>query len=101
MNVRILAVNSNITETSTLQRIDKLEEARSFSPEFATGLRTAYLLLTRLRILLQIRELRGLQEDSYFLDPQTLTGQQQEELRRALRRIEELQKIIHTNFTIV
>jgi signal-transduction protein with cAMP-binding, CBS, and nucleotidyltransferase domain len=101
MNVRILAVNSNILETSTLQRIDKLEAARSFSPEFAAGLRAAYLLLTRLRVRLQIRELRGLQEDSYYLNPQTLTVQQQDELRQALRRIEELQKIIHTNFTIV
>lgn len=101
MNVRILAVNSNIKETSTLQRIDKLEEARSFSPDFAAGLRAAYLLLTRHRILLQIRELRGLQHDSYFLDPQILTVQQQDELRQALRRIEELQRIIHTNFTIV
>lgn len=101
MNVRILAVNSNILETSTLQRIDKLEEARSFSPDFAAGLRNAYLFLTRQRILLQIRELRGLQHDAYFLDPQTLTVQQQDELRQALRRIEELQKIIHTNFTIV
>lgn len=101
MNVRILAVNGNILETSTLQRINKLEEARSFSPEFAAGLRHAYLFLTRLRIHLQIRELRGLQHDAYFLDPQTLTVQQQDELRQALRRIEELQKIIHTNFTIV
>jgi signal-transduction protein with cAMP-binding, CBS, and nucleotidyltransferase domain len=101
MNVRILAVNSNILETSTLQRIDKLEAARSFSPEFAAGLRAAYLLLTRLRVRLQIRELRGLQEDSYYLNPQTLTVQQLDELRQALRRIEELQKIIHTNFTIV
>jgi signal-transduction protein with cAMP-binding, CBS, and nucleotidyltransferase domain len=101
MNLRILAVNSNILETSTLQRIDKLEAARSFSPEFAAGLRAAYLLLTRLRIHLQIREMRGLQADSYFLDPKTLTAPQYEELRQALRRIEELQKIIHTNFTIV
>ena len=101
MNVRILAVNHNIVETSTLQRIDQLELARSFSAEFASGLRSAYLLLTRLRIQLQIRELRGLQEDSYYLHPQTLSLREQEELRQALRQIEELQKIIHTNFTIV
>lgn len=101
MNVRILAVNSNILETSTLRRIDKLEATGSFSADFAAGLRSAYLFLTRQRILLQIRELRGLQEDSYFLDPQTLSAQQQDELRQAMRRIEELQKIIHTNFTIV
>lgn len=101
MNVRILAVNHNILETSTLQRINRLEEAHSFSAAFASGLRSAYLLLTRLRIQLQIRELRGLQEDSYYLQPQTLSPREQEELRQALRRIEELQRIIHTNFTIV
>jgi len=101
MNVRILAVNHNIVETSTLQRIDQLELAHSFSAEFASGLRRAYLLLTRLRIQLQIRELRGLQADSYYLQPQILSPHDQEELRQALRRIEELQKIIHTNFTIV
>jgi signal-transduction protein with cAMP-binding, CBS, and nucleotidyltransferase domain len=101
MNVRILAVNGNILETSTLRRIDKLEATGSFSADFAAGLRSAYLFLTQQRILLQIRELRGLQKDSYFLDPQTLSTPQQDELRQALRRIEELQKIIHTNFTIV
>lgn len=101
MNVRILAVNSNIAETSTLRRIDKLEAAHSFSADFASGLRTAYLFLTRQRILLQIRELRGLQNNAYFLDPQTLSPGQCEELRQALRRIEELQKIIRTNFSVV
>ena len=101
MNVRILAVNSGVLETNTLRRIDRLEEARSLSPESAEGLREAYLLLTRHRILLQIRALRGLQDNSYYLDPKTLTVKQVEAMRSALRRIEELQKIIHTNFTIL
>lgn len=101
MNVRILAVHNGITETPTLARIDRLQELHSFSQEFAVGLRAAYLLLTKLRIQLQIRQLRGLQVDSYFLQPQMLTRQENDELRQALRRIEELQKIIHTNFTII
>ena len=101
MNVRILAVNIGVTETNTLRRIDRLEEARSLSPESAEGLREAYLLLTRYRILVQIRVLRGLQDSSHYLDPKTLTVKQIEALRHALRRIEELQKIIHTNFTIL
>lgn len=101
MNVRILAVNSGVVETSTLRRIDRLEEARSLSLESAEALREAYLLLTRYRILLQIRVLRGEQESSHYLDPGTLTVKQVDELRSALRRIEELQKIIHTNFTIL
>lgn len=101
MNVRILAVKNGVTETPTLTRITRLEELRSLSSESAAGLRSAYRFLTRLRILMQIRSLRGLQEDSYYLDPQELTSQQHEELRQSLRRVEELQKIIHTNFTIV
>ena len=49
MNVRILAVNNGVVETNTLRRIDRLEEARSLSPESAEALREAYLLLTRHR----------------------------------------------------
>lgn len=101
MNVRILAVNSGVIETNTLRRIDRLEEARSLSPESAEALREAYLLLTRHRIMLQIRALRGLQNNSHYLDPKSLTVKQVEALRSALHRIEELQKIIHTNFTIL
>ena len=101
MNVRILAVNSGVIETNTIRRINRLEEARSLSPESAEALREAYLLLTCHRILLQIRALRGLQDNSHYLDPKTLTVKEVEALRNALHRIEELQKIIHTNFTIL
>ena len=101
MNVRILAVNSGVIETSTLRRIDRLEEARSLSPESAEALREAYLLLTRHRVLIQIRALRGEQNNSHYLDPKMLTVKQVAALRSALHRIEELQKIIHTNFTIL
>jgi CBS domain-containing protein len=101
MNVRILAINQGIPATSTLQRIERLVAEKSFSPAMARGLTDAYLVLTRHRILLQIKVIKGIQGDSYHLNPYQLPTAERERLRHALVRIEELQKVIHTNFSIV
>jgi signal-transduction protein with cAMP-binding, CBS, and nucleotidyltransferase domain len=101
MNVRILAINQGIPATNTVGRINLLEAEKSFSVATATGLRDAYHILTRHRILLQIRVIKGIQKDSYYLNPYELATDERELLRHALLRIEELQKIIHTNFSIM
>lgn len=98
MNVRILAVNSGLEETSTLERIARLEQDRRLSSATAAELTEAYHILTRHRINLQIRHLRGEQASSYFLDPGTLGPEQQEELKAALSAVKDLQKVIRTNF---
>ncbi|HAD05039.1 MAG: nucleotidyltransferase [Desulfuromonadales bacterium GWD2_61_12] len=101
MNVRILAVNLGLAATSTLQRLELLEERKSLSPGSAAALREAYHVLTRHRILLQIRYLKGEQTESYHLDPKNLSKDEREELRQALVSIEELQTVIRTNFSIL
>ncbi|HEY5975107.1 MAG TPA: putative nucleotidyltransferase substrate binding domain-containing protein [Geobacteraceae bacterium] len=101
MNVRILAINQGIPATNTLQRIEQLVADKSFSPAMARGLTDAYLILTRHRILLQIKVIKGIQHDSYHLNPYQLPTAERERLRHAMLRIEELQKVIHTNFSIV
>lgn len=101
MNVRILAVNLALPATSTLERLRLLAEAKSLAPATAAGLREAYHLLTRLRIELQIRCLRGEQGESHHLDPQHLSSEERTQLREGLLAIEELQKMIHTNFAIL
>jgi signal-transduction protein with cAMP-binding, CBS, and nucleotidyltransferase domain len=98
MNVRILAVNSGVAATNTLKRIALLEEGRRLSPANAAELDNAYQVLTRHRILMQIRKLRDEVADSYHLDPETLSAEEQEELRQALACIKDLQKVIRTNF---
>lgn len=100
MNVRILAVNLALPVTGTLERLAQLEAKRSLSADSVASLNEAYHVLTRHRILLQIRCRRGEWHDSYHLDPLALSKEEQEELRRALVSIEELQKIIRTNFSI-
>jgi signal-transduction protein with cAMP-binding, CBS, and nucleotidyltransferase domain len=101
MNVRILAISQSIPATSTLERIALLEAEGSFSPSFARDLIDAYHTLTRHRILIQIKALKGIQNDSHYLNPYQLSTTEREQICNALIKIEELQKIIHTNFHIV
>ncbi|MCK7474440.1 MAG: DUF294 nucleotidyltransferase-like domain-containing protein [Rhodopseudomonas palustris] len=99
MNIRILAVNSGLTVTNTLQRIAMLEADRRLSRANAAELEEAYHILTRQRILMQIRYLRGDVQNTYFLDPNELSSDEQDSLRRALVSIKDLQKVISTNFS--
>jgi len=101
MNVRILAINQAVPATSTLQRIELLEKEKSFSTTMAGGLKDAYHILTRHRILLQIKVIKGIAKDSYHLNPYQLPTAERERIRHALLRIEELQKTIHVNFSIM
>lgn len=101
MNVRILAINQSIPATNTLERISRLKAEGSFSPSFAGDLIDAYHILTKQRILIQIKALKGIQNDSYYLNPYQLSTAEREQIRHAMMKIEELQKIIHTNFHVV
>ncbi len=101
MNVRILAINQGVPATSTLQRIELLRKEGSFSAATAAGLSDAYHILTRYRILLQIKVIKGIQKDSHYLNPYELPTAEREQVRQALLRIEDLQKTIHTNFSIM
>ncbi len=101
MNVRILAINQGMPATNTVRRIELLQEEKSFSANTANGLKDAYYVLTKHRILLQIKVIKGIQKDSFHLNPYNLTAEERERIRQALLRIEELQKTIHTNFSIM
>ena len=101
MNVRILAINQGIPATSTVERIALLEKEGSFSALSSRELREAYHILTKHRILLQIKVIKGIQNDSYHLNPYQLPSEERERIRSAIIRIEELQRIIHTNFSIM
>ncbi len=101
MNVRILAISQGMAATNTVKRITHLEQEGSFSAEMAEGLMDAYDILTRHRILLQIKQIKGIQKDSHYLDPLMLENDEREHLRQAVIRVEELQKMIHANFNIV
>jgi signal-transduction protein with cAMP-binding, CBS, and nucleotidyltransferase domain len=101
MNIRILAINRGIQATNTVQRLEKLVLDKSISPAMAQGLKNAYYILTKHRILLQIKVIKGIQNDQHYLNPYLLPAEERELIRQAILRIEELQKMIHINFSIV
>lgn len=101
MNIRILSINQGIPATSTIERIALLEREGSFSATVSGELQDAYLILTKHRILLQIKVIQGLRDDAYYLNPYELPSDEREHIRHAIIKIEELQKIIHMNFSIV
>lgn len=101
MNVRILAISQGLAATSTVDRIRMLEQEGSFSSAVAQGLLEAYEILTRYRVFLQIKVIKGIQKDSYHLDPLMLEHEEREQIRQAVLRIEDLQKSIHTTFNIM
>jgi CBS domain-containing protein len=101
MNVRILAINQGIPVTNTVHRIELLQEEKSLSAATAGGLKDAYQILTKHRIMQQIKVIKGVQNDAYFMNPYNLAADEREKIRQALLRIDELQKMIHTNFSIM
>lgn len=101
MNIRIISINQGIPATSTVGRIELLQREGSFSAGMAAGLIEAYQILTRYRILQQIKVIKGIQKSSYYINPYQLPADDREQMRQALLRIEDLQKVIHTNFHIV
>lgn len=101
MNIRIISINQGIPATSTLERIELLKREGSFSAGMAAGLTDAYHILTRYRALQQIKVIKGIQNDSYYINPYQLPAEEREKIRQALLKIEDLQKVIHANFHIV
>jgi len=99
MNIRILAVNTGLKATNTLQRIAHLQREKRLGAANAAELCEAYHILTRHRVRLQIRKLREEQADANFLDPTTLAPEDTEALRRSLASIKDLQNVIRTNFS--
>jgi len=101
MNIRIISINQGIPATSTLKRIELLVIDGNFSVSMGAGLTAAYHILTRYRILQQIKVAKGIQKNAYFMNPYQLPADEREKIRQALLKIEDLQKVIHTNFHIV
>ena len=92
--VRVMAKTYGVKETNTFDRIKALEEREVLNPRFAMDLQEALYILMKLRISHQ-RELllKGLPSDDNYIDPYKLPEGEQKELRFAIKKVEELQKL--------
>jgi signal-transduction protein with cAMP-binding, CBS, and nucleotidyltransferase domain len=97
--VRLLALREGINETSTLERIEALQDLAVLSHDERDSLGNAIQHLTTLILRQQVQDFKdGLQVSSY-VSPETLPVREKSALTDSLRAIKELRGRVHTEFT--
>lgn len=100
MSIRLLAVDSGIKETSTLGRIMRLRNRGHLTDTMATELTGAYHTITGYRIVQQIKKLKMVINDDCYINPYALSSHEREELKKAIGKIDELQHIVRSRFSM-
>jgi signal-transduction protein with cAMP-binding, CBS, and nucleotidyltransferase domain len=98
MTTRVFALKYGFTETNTVARIRHLESQHHFDAEFSQSLQKAYQVLANAKMVSQVEAIVSRQDYDYYLDPETLKEDDQEELRLALSSVESLQKLAYNSF---
>jgi len=100
MSVRLLAVDVGIEETSTLERIERLQSEGHLTDKTATELTDAYHTITGHRITQQIKRVKRIIDDDCYINPYELPSHEREGLKNAIDRIDELQNMVRSRFAM-
>jgi len=98
MTARVFALKYGDTDTNTVARIKNLEAQKHFDAELSQNLQKAYRILAHAKMVSQVEAIVTGRKYDYYLDPETLKGDGQAELRRALVSVEALQKLAYNCF---
>ena len=79
-------------------RIRHLEAQNHFDEEFSHRLQEAYRVLTNAKMISQVEAIVSGRKYDYYLDPNNLKPEAQEDLKRALGSVEVLQKLAYNSF---
>jgi CBS domain-containing protein len=97
LSVRMLALSNGIYETNTLKRIRLMKEKGVIKKEMEKNLTDAYLTFVNFRVMNQIEKSKVNNNnisDANHIRPDMLGQKGQEEMRRAMKSVEALQKYI-------
>lgn len=95
--VRVLCLKSDIRDTNTVARIKALGRHNRIDANFASELIRTYDQLTALKIEAQIAGLEG-STHGYHVDPDDWNREEREQITRALKTVESLQKLTYSSF---
>ncbi len=98
MTARVFALKYGYADTNTVSRIKHLESQNHFDAELSCDLQEAYRVLANAKMVSQVEAIVSGQEYDYYLDPNALSREAQEELKRALSSVEALQKLAYNSF---
>ncbi len=96
--IRMFALEKELSELTTLDRLKALVERNVFSAETAEHIRAAFEALIFLRLRNEISRIDAGLEPSHFLDPTTLTRNEQDLLRESFHAVSKLQDATKRHF---
>lgn len=96
--IRALALKHHVSETNTLQRMDRLKEKGVLYEELYENLREAFLLLQEIRLKAQIEKMQKGEPPDNYVNPEELTKIERDLLKDAFKVVEEFQSFIETRY---
>ncbi len=96
--IRMFALEKELQELSTLDRLKGLEKRHVFAPETAEHIRAAFEALTFLRLRNEIALIDQGRSPSHCLDPYALSRNEQDLLRESLHAVNKLQDATKRHF---
>ena len=95
----MFALEKELSELTTLDRLKALVERNVFSAETAEHIRAAFEALIFLRLRNEISRIDTGLEPSHYLDPATLTRNEQDLLRESFHAVSKLQDATKRHFS--
>ncbi|MCP4578364.1 MAG: cyclic nucleotide-binding domain-containing protein [Deltaproteobacteria bacterium] len=96
---RIYALNNNISETNTQERLYRLYLEKVFDEETYNDLDHAYSYLMHYRLNCQVKNIVDGEKPNNYMDPNKLSRMDQTMLKEIFKRIERMQTKLSLNFT--
>jgi len=96
--IRMFALEREIPALSTLERLKALVDRNVFDPETAEHIRAAFEAVTFLRLRNEVTCIGQGREPSHYLDPQTLSKNEQDLLKEAFSAVSKLQDATKRHF---
>ena len=97
--IRMFALEKEVQAVTTLERLKNLEQMNVFAPETAEHIRAAFEALSFLRLRQEISLIDQGNEPSHFLDPYSLSRNEQDLLRESFNAVTKLQDATKRHFS--
>ncbi len=97
--IRLLSLREGIPETRTVQRIALLKDAGALNRDQREYLTLAFNVLTTLLLRQQIADYQAGRKVSNYVNPETLSKLEREQLVESFRSIEDLRSKVRSEFT--
>ncbi len=96
--IRTLSADHAIQETSTEDRIIRLQDAGAFSAGLSAGIREAYEFFQTLRVRIQAEQIRNEEKPDNYLAPDRLSAMERDRLKYCFKIVAEFQSLLYNKY---